>query len=329
MKKLLIALAGFCMGTLCFAQMMPDSTVQIVAYWDKGEMIVYDYKESRTQTVDGVTIDTKSATEKHVLEITDATEHSYTVKFSFEDVYNMPMLTGAANETAERITEHVWVETKTDEMGTVQEITNEEATFADFRATFPVMTDRVLSKYTAEELREEGVSRDDLIQKFINGLCTESFLQKICEKNVVPLLRYHGARFEMNKEYTVRQELVDVLGSGTVEVNWKFWIDSSECTEEFVLIHSYAEADKETLTPLLRDIMMAADITLTDDDVADIIAGMDATLEDYSSIAIHLASGWPVEWHNKRITTLEEDGSATVITEEREFEISEDDYRNQ
>ena len=328
MKKLLLALAGCCMGTLCFAQMMPDSTVQVCAYWDKGDVMVYDFKESRIQTVDGVTIDNKSATEKHVFEITDITKNSYTVKFSFEDVINTPVLTGAANETAERITEHVWFETRTDELGTVQEITNEEATFADYRAMFPVMTDRVLSKYTAQELQEEGVTRDDLIRMFTSGLCTEAFLQKLCEKNVVPLLRYHGARFEMNKEYTVRQDLVDVLNNGTVEVNWKFWIDASECSEEFVIIHSYAEADKEALTPVLRDIMLTADSTLSDEDVADIIAGMDATLEDYSSIAIHLGSGWPVEWYNKRITTLEEDGSATVITEERELEIS-DDYRNQ
>ena len=344
MKKLLIALAGFCTGTLCFAQMLPDSTVQVCAYWDKGDVMVYDYTETRTSTVNGVTVGTTSASEKHVFEITDATEDSYIVKLSFEDLVNTPLQTGAFNELAERISENFWFETKTNELGTVQDIANEEKALEACKAMIPVMTDRVLSKYTAQELKEEGTSREKLIQQFMAGVCTEEFMESLCVKYVIPILLYHGARFNLDQEYTVSQTLMGILGDNNLDVDWKFWAESEECSEDFVLIHSYTEADKEALTPILKELILdSLQEGLTPDEIAELmsdpdelnegleelIQSMDASVEQYSVIAIHLGSGYPYRWWLKRVTTLEEDDSTTVITEEKELTFSEDDYRNQ
>ena len=245
---------------------------------------------------------------------------------------------------AERISENFWFETKTNELGTVQEIANVEQALEACRAMIPIMTDRVLSKYTAQELKEEGTSRETLIQQFMSGVCTEDFMETLCLKYVVPLLLYHGARFNLDKEYTVSQTLTGILGDHSLELNWKFWAESSECSEDFVLIRSYVEADKEALAPVLKEIMLGAlQEGLAPDELTELMSNpdelnegleeffqdMDASLEQYSNIAIHLGSGYPYRWWLQRVTTLEEDGSTTVIKEEKELIFSEDDYRNQ
>ena len=90
-------LAGLCAGVLCFAQKLSDTEVQVIAYWDKGDVMVYDFTQSRTQTEDGVVVDEKKCTEKHIFEVIGATDDSYTVRFSFDDVISttvMAMLYG-------------------------------------------------------------------------------------------------------------------------------------------------------------------------------------------------------------------------------------------
>ena len=42
MKKTAIFLLAICCSVFAKAQMMPDSTVQVVAYWSKGDVISYD-----------------------------------------------------------------------------------------------------------------------------------------------------------------------------------------------------------------------------------------------------------------------------------------------
>lgn len=42
MKRTVISLFAICASVFAGAQMMPDSTVQIVAYWSKGDKISYD-----------------------------------------------------------------------------------------------------------------------------------------------------------------------------------------------------------------------------------------------------------------------------------------------
>ena len=343
MKKLLTALAGFCLGTLCFAQMMPDSTVQVIAYWDKGDVMVYNCKETKSATLDGVDQGTRTGTEKHIFEVTDATENAYVLKLSFDDVMSTPVSEGATNEVAERLAENYWFETRTNELGTVQDVTNQEAAIEACRAMIPVMTDRVLSKYTPEELKEEGTSREDLIQGFTEGLCTEAFMEGLCLKDVVPMLFFHGARFKLDQQITVRQRIGGILGDYELDLDWAFWAESNECSEDYVIIRSYVEADKETLSPILRELLLDTLLeNLSPDEIAEMmsekdelnaeleeaIQAMDAKMEQYSNIVIHLGSGWPVRWWMLRETTVTEDGSTSVMTEEKEVVYDEEDYRN-
>ena len=330
MKKLLTMLAGLCMGTLCFAQlMMEDNAVQICAYWDKGDTMVYNYKQTNTTSQDGVTVSSVNTQETHVFEVTEATEHSYVLKTSFEDVLSSVVSPDVMTEVAERVSEHFWFETLTDEFGSIQDIVNTDNAIEAARAMIPVIANRVLDKYTDQELAEEGTSRDQVIQAFTNGLCTESFIDGLCVKYVVPLLVYHGALLNIGEEYTIKDDIDDILGSGELELNYKFWIEPEECTEDFVIIRSYVEADKEDLTPILKERLIALQEDLTEDDLDEMVAQVDAKLEEYSNIVIHLGSGWPVRWWWNRETTLvDEDGTITVLSEEKELIINEEDPRN-
>ena len=50
MKKVFLPLVGLLAGLLpAFAQMMPDSTVQVVAYWNVGDKYLYQVENIKSK----------------------------------------------------------------------------------------------------------------------------------------------------------------------------------------------------------------------------------------------------------------------------------------
>lgn len=64
------------------AQLMPDSTVQITAYWQKGDQMTYDYRSTECLVEDGDTVRLRSYSDIRTIEVIDATPTRYTLRIS-------------------------------------------------------------------------------------------------------------------------------------------------------------------------------------------------------------------------------------------------------
>ncbi len=69
----------------CFglrAQVLNDSTVQVVAYWDKGETFEFEYVQSKYKVVKGDTIFGDFLSETFELAVVDSTAEGYTLRYT-------------------------------------------------------------------------------------------------------------------------------------------------------------------------------------------------------------------------------------------------------
>lgn len=312
MKKLFALIAALALPLLCAAQEDENQKANICAYWDKGDRIVYDCSETQYRIfIDGTVEEMGSATETHIIEVLDETDKSYHLRFSYQDVYDKSSEGTILGEVVAAITGNLSFEILTDELGIIDDLANEETVLSDMRNKIPSLVDGVLSKYSNKQLKEEEIDRNDLVTRFQGLFNDSSFIINCSNKSLTPLLFYHGVALDINKEYTTDQSFYQILGDGELTLSMKYWINADEADDTFVIIRSYAEASEEQMKPLVGD-----------DDLL-------VSMEEYSAIQIHVPSGWPTEWYNKRVyhvANLEDEDDGGDIVHEKSFKFRDITY---
>ena len=101
-QRMFAALMAF-LPFLASAQMMPDSTVQVCAYWNKGDRAVYECKSTTVKIEqDGTETTSNAASETRIFEVIDETEKSYIINLksppcgSFIHVYCAIFITSSS-----------------------------------------------------------------------------------------------------------------------------------------------------------------------------------------------------------------------------------------
>ena len=95
MKRLIPILAGLFAGIMpAFAQMLPDSTVQVVAYWELGDKQKYQVETAKYRIAQGDTTVVEKSAEIFEFEVVAADEEKgYRVKVtSLETQYSDPAM---------------------------------------------------------------------------------------------------------------------------------------------------------------------------------------------------------------------------------------------
>ena len=114
MKRFLFAVLSAFLPFLAFGQMMPDSTVQVCAYWQKGDRAVYECK-STTVTIDkdGNEKTTQASSETRIFDVIDETEHSYVLQTSYRDVFSSDMSLSVGADVLSKVAEGIVIKTQT------------------------------------------------------------------------------------------------------------------------------------------------------------------------------------------------------------------------
>ena len=333
-QRMFAALMAF-LPFLASAQMMPDSTVQVCAYWHKGDRAVYECKSTTVKIEkDGTETTASASSETRVFEVVDETEKSYILQTSYKDVFSSDLSLNVGGEVVSKVAEGIVIRTQTNEFGTVQDIVNLDELTEAMKRTIPLSVDAVLAKHDEKDLKKLGLTRQGLIDTYTDLVCRPETIVTACLDDVVPLLLYHGARLRLDQEYTVQQELNSPLPNttGKLPIDLHFWVDEEQSDSSFVLIRSYFQVDSDALMPFLRESVLAAtktvlpaDLTL-DEMEKEIDKGiaeshMQATMEQFTATEVHLGSGWTTQWWSKRRTTITTDEGETQTVEEKEVTI--------
>ena len=335
MRKILPSALAALLPFLASGQMMPDSTVQVCAYWQKGDRAVYECKSTTVTTdKDGNEKTTKASSETRIFEVVDETEDSYLLRTSYQDVFSSEVSLSVGAEVLGKVAEGIVILTRTDEFGSVQGVENLDELTEAMKRMVPLSVDAALARQDPEALKKLGITREGLIDTYTGLLCRPETIVTACLDDVVPLLLYHGTRLSLDEEYSVSQELRNPFPNttGTLTVDMNFWVDEDLTDSTSVVIRSYFQADSDAMMPFIRESIISTAGSILPEDMKpeDFEAEIDrsiaethlqATMEQFTATEVDLATGWTIQWLSTRRITMTTAEGRTETVEEKEVTL--------
>lgn len=311
MKRLIPILAGLFAGLMpAFAQMLPDSTVQVVAYWELGDKQKYQVESAKYRIAQGDTTIVEKSSEILAFEVVAADEEKgYRLKVtSLETQYSDP--------TKEAIEEAILKQRGADAYYF------ETGPNGEFLRVLPIEgleeQQEALAQAVWEAVKEKRPEAAQLnLLPLIRQTLTPEAVVMTATGLISPLFMYHGNRFDMDDEYPIEDEIPAFIGSGTLKMAGTFWVDEDLTDEYSVVLRMFKEAGQEQLKPLLGAIMdtFVQSLASTPEDADEAQAAVNEalqtatmTVEDFLYEEIHLASGWPIDWSFSREVLIDIDG---------------------
>ena len=329
-RGLILSAIALMASVAAYAQMMPDSTVQIVAYWSKGDKVAYDCTTtSYTADENGNRSEVSATSETRVFEVLDEREDGYTLRLSYRNVFNPNPVEYLTPEESRELNENFTITFTTDEFGSVTGIVNSEECNAVLVDIIDGMVERKWKEMDKEA--RKAISKEQFSDYLKSLFCSEEVLSLIAGADITPFFTYHGARLDTTQLYSFPQDFtLPIAGNETFEVETELWVDEKLTDENSAVICTDAMATKEILIPkvldytvqMMRQAAEMAEEEITEDDVANLNDELsrqlqDMTMEVYSTTEIHLPSGWPLQWYNTReIVVVSEDVMTKKVIEQ-------------
>ncbi len=334
MKKLILTLSALLCAAALGAQMMPDSTVQVIAYWEVGDKMDYTYVEKLFDIdAEGNETLAKSSSQTYHFEVVESTDSTYTLQFFADNMDfgdQTPKLT--ARESAS-VPDMIY-RFRTNHLGTFREIVDIDRSREILLQRLPIAAKaawRNLSPADRKKIKEE-----DVIEMLRQQYDSDEVLVSTAAALVSPMLFYHGVRLDTTGTYHLKMKFASLLYSGgTTELENNFAVDPSLTDEYSVIIRSEAVGGEKDLLPMILDRTFAnlkQTQGLVDDDYNDFLDAMDeellenpikASFEEYTTEEIHLDTGWPLQWIYDRIEKFSQGGTFRGLRFSRELVLED------
>ena len=334
MKRFPIFLTAILWAGSAFAQMMPDSTVQVCAYWNVGDKYHYQIEESKYK-IDNQkdTSDVELSAEILTLEVVDATDSTYRVRVTSDDFQHSDYNRMAIQEEILQQFGSMPYEFETDEFGTFKRLIIKDEDLDNFYRALDIMVDRI-----AEErgLADEG---KPALKAMIQALLTRERLIAAYMEEITPLLWFHGLRLSQDAKVDYQTEVPSFFGDGsTIHMDGQFWVDEELTDEYSAVLHNVTKADPDDMRKYVKAFVgTAANALGAEDDVEEAADEIfkDASIEliDDAYEEVHLDTGWPINYDYVRTIRVKMQGqeqeqvqtrTVTIIIEDDEEEESEE-----
>ncbi|RAI91555.1 hypothetical protein [Algoriphagus yeomjeoni] len=311
-RKLFLLIKLLIISPLGYAQInMEDSTVQVIAYWDLGEITSYSMVLENI-TVNGEDTTFHGTTSYLVdMEILDSTDVEYTVKWTYRDLQNS---FGPGNESLEEVANRARdieggdvVIFKTNNLGTFKTLVNWE----QIRDYYDKVREQLLVDF------DTLPNVNQLVDSMYGANQTQSQVQLSSTKDVFQFLNYHGAKLRLNEPLTGKMKLPGLYDRGLVDGD--FFVELEEIFEEdndFRLV-SFVEADAEQLVAQTRELLKAFIPDSSDDDIDTLMLQAGEITNTREDVTVMHGWGWPIYSQQVRRTT----GNGVVNWEIRTIEI--------
>ena len=329
MKKSILFIISLFAGIFsAFAQMMPDSTVQVVAYWKVGDKVHYQ-STNRTYTVaEGDTTITKKSAGIIEFEVVAADEEKgYRVKATSMDFQTSdPDVQLIDDKWRERFGDSIFFET--DPYGTFQRIVPIDDVEEQTEAVIQETVNALMKK-------SENIISEEQAYAIVRPMFNPETIINSYAAEYAPLFFYHGARIGLADEYPIEDEAPSLFGEGNnILMKGSFWVDE-DLTDDFsVILRMYKEADKEQLAPFIKALVNQVTQPLLESaeakealqqEMNEAYDNAKMSLEDFLVEEVHLGSGWPLKYIFERKFYISiEDMEQEQWTETKVMLIDED-----
>lgn len=215
---------------------MPDSTVQVISYWDKGEKQIYSITSEEYKVKAG---DTTSREVMHYdveVTVTEVLDSSITVEWIYRNMQSdskKPIMQKILNATKD-----MRVVFKTDELGVFREVINWEEV-SDY-----------IRKATAD-LRKEYSNIPEMTE-VINQIEATYGSRKAIESagiaDIQQFHTFHGARYKLGEVLQGTIQVPNILGKDPFDSDFSLYLDEINEAENTYVMRASQEINKEQLT---------------------------------------------------------------------------------
>ena len=280
------------------AQIMKDSTVQVVAYWNKGDAYKYKLYTEEFEVEGNDTIWGDSSEETFMIEVVDSTENEYVLKYQcLENKQNMvDKDMQALLEPFMKKYEGSPIYFSTTPYGGFKDIVR----WDEYQAVIDsIIVD--LRSSIGEYFKMQGM--DDMSEEDRNmfGLMMEQMFESLKKKETFIMnmeyihgpLFYHGGRWEQNREYQGKQMFASpFVPTEQVEGTVTFGINKVDYDLDWVTFIRRQQFDAGQLLDSFTRFLTAQfpegkGVELTPDQIPFVM------VETYYDQDVHVGSGWP------------------------------------
>ena len=322
MKRLLTVIFLMSLAAGAYAQMMPDSTVQVVAYWELGEKVRYQVEESKRKVSGTDTTLVEKSAEIITLEIVDVTDSTYRINVSYDDFQHSDYARMAANDALEKAYGKTSFDIITDQYGAFLDI--------ELPDHFAEEGDAAIDEMVAGASRDKGLSKEEqkVVSLLVKSLISPEAITQAAIAEISPLLFFHGGRYGLSEEIEYDDEVESLFGdASTITMHARFWVDEGLTDEESVVMRLYQEADRDELQPYLASVLSQMTGAFAPDDedamkeMEEFLEESEMYIEDYVVEEVHLPTGWPIAYIHTRYVGMTVDDEVSEQIIRRSIEI--------
>lgn len=333
MKKILLVICLLAGNAALQAQIMPDSTVQICAYWTPGEKYAYDAKEEKFKVdANGDTTLMYRQSERRTFEILSQTKDRYRIGLSYSDYMTTEEEDQRMHDAIIAATGPCVVEFETDETGSLIGITNLEALLSQAEASVKPAVEAMWAGMDAGQ--RKMLPKKNFQKYMMRTLADPSVVINAVNDDLGRMFFFHGVRLDTTQVYELDETFAPLLGGrDSLCCKTQFWIDGKKTDAYSAVCDTYTEADgRELLSNTIgQAIQMLSGRKEIPQALRDSIAvGMDSIrsrMEQYSSEEVHLDTGWPLHLFFERTLTVgtgSEPQSSAILRRTLDIVLEED-----
>ncbi len=215
-----------------------DSTVQVVAYWDKGEKQDYIITKSRTKAENGNTISTDSVRYDVELTVADSTATSYTMQWIYKKVYsdNINPIVNQVNKSVEGLK----ILYKTDELGAFDSVLNWEEIDQYMKKQYDML--RIFAKSSPEIM--------NAINKAQAIFSNKSILEASGIKEIKQFHNFYGGAFKVNEVIADLLETASPFSDKPIMADVSVLLTDIDAENDFYVMASLHTIDPEQLADM-------------------------------------------------------------------------------
>lgn len=291
------------------AQLMPDSTVQITAYWQQGDRMTYDYSSTECIVEKGDTIRLRTYTDIRTMEVIKATPTRYTLRITNRSHFESDSLAQMvyALEQREGLNVPLVIETSLD--GELLCVVN---TTEIVEAAHKLVDRAAESLYDSLPQRMRRTTpqwewRNTLMQWLNPDASTTHTID-----DIERIFFFHGLRFRCDAEYEREERLRVPMSDAVAKTVTTFWADpATDASSAMLHTHSEskaAEALHRAAATHPKALLLGGAVPAAQ------IPDTEVKMEAFLGEEIHLATGWPLQaYWSTRLEARTPDGREILI----------------
>jgi hypothetical protein len=237
MKKISLSFLLLFWGLFGYGQInMEDSSVQVITYWDKGDVTSYSITLHKTNIVGEDTTLFETTTYDVDITVLKATDKTYIVQWHYKN-----MSTNNDNPTVQKLmnmTKNMKVIYKTNELGIFLEVVN----WKDIK------------KYIQKAIQSLGkdMASNPELNKALSQMqatySTKEAIESVAIKDIQQFHTFHGAKYLLGEVVEGQLQLPNIYGTGAIDADFLAYLDEINEEENNYIMRATQEANKEQLS---------------------------------------------------------------------------------